>query len=556
MKPKLVIVVLLLVVLPTAALTLMAGRFLSHWEAVLERGLQDAAFGTLQGVAGRMNAGLDQDLDQVTGVLSECVARGAARSLFEEADTRVRGALPLVTQTYIFMNPWGFLYPPGAEDRIGRAAGFVAPEQEKLVQTLRREIATASAAGAVLRFMVDDEYYCFKELPGSNGLYAGFRVDAGQWARRLSQALRMTSGRHVALIAEGPGLSISSLDNRQPGEVVLTDSLGQALIADEGEAAHQEVLAQVRLRAPFEHVVLKALLRSREELRQTGFLQARLFGWGIALLAMGIVAGAWVVLREAALEIKRAGTRSEYMMGLSHDLRTPLSAMRVLAESLQLGTVADPAKQKQFLGALVKECDRLSQMVERVLFFVRFGQGALVYRPKRLDLGARVSEAVERFRALMPAAAGRGLDTVIQLRMEKDLPEVCGDETALAQVVFNLLDNAFKYGRSPRVAGAEAAVAKLDVTVDCVICRRRAWGRRRSWVRIAVRDQGPGLSRRERLKVFGRFYRTPSAWSANASGAGLGLALCRHVVVAHGGWITVGSAPGQGCTFSVFLPAA
>jgi two-component system phosphate regulon sensor histidine kinase PhoR len=119
----------------------------------------------------------------------------------------------------------------------------------------------------------------------------------------------------------------------------------------------------------------------------------------------------------------------------------------------------------------------------------------------------------------------------------------------LTQVLLNLLDNAVKYGRS-----ADGAV-DVRVWVDAVAVRRWRVLPRRRWVRIAVRDAGPGLSRRDLRRVFRRFYRGAGAQALNVSGTGLGLAVCRHVVRAHGGWIGASSAPGQGSTFSVYLPA-
>jgi signal transduction histidine kinase len=558
MKARLLPTLLVLVVLPTAVLTLMAGRALHNWEAVLDRRLHDAALNTLHGISSRMNAGLDQDLGLVAEAVSECVARGASPALLEERSGRLRETHPLVAQIYLFMNPWGFLHPPAPASAAEESGGSSASsEDEPLLLALRRAIATGAATEKGLRFTLNDVSYAFAELPASRGLYAGFRINADAWTDRLLQALRSLPRGGVVVVAEGAGLSRSYDGRHDSGSVVLSDGFGEPAIVDDWNAGNEETLSQVRLRAPFDHVRLAAVLRNREELHQAGAVQARLLGWGIALLAAGIVGGAWIVLLQAAREIERAKTRSEFIMGLSHDLRTPISAMKVMAESLYLNTVTDPGKQKQFLGALVKESDRLNQMVERVLFLVRFGQGALDYGPRPLDPAALVSSAVEGFRDLIPAqGAGAVRGPLIRFQAARDLPPIMGDESALAQVMFNLLDNAARYGRridrEPATCGRPAS--EIDVEVDAVTRPRRAWDRRRRWVRIAVRDYGEGLSAKERRRVFNRFYRAPGAREKNVSGAGLGLALCRHVARSHGGWIEVSSPPAEGCTFAVFLP--
>jgi len=550
-KGKLILLVLLLVVLPTAILTLMAGLALRDWEAVVQQRLRDSAYSVLQGVASRLNSALDREAEEVAAAMADAVARGAAVAALDEVNGRVCEARPLVAQTYLFMNPWGFLYPP--ELAAARQDGDAAlTADDALPVALRREIASGREGQSDYRFRAGEDRYCFRALP-TGALYVGFRVRREEWQRRLWQAVRSASSGGLAVLAEGPGLAgVAEAGREAAGGVLLSDSFGvqeprPAAEAD-GEVAGGQPLAETRLRPPCEETRLYALLRNPDEAWMAGARRGRLVGWGVALLAAGILAGAWLVLREATREIERVRARSDFVMGLSHDLRTPVSGMKVLAESLYLDTVTDPEKRKRFLGAIVRECERLNQMVERVLFFVRFGQGALAYGSQPLDAGALVAEAVQRFCAL---AADSGA-AAVRLETEAGAPRVRGDESALAQVVFNLLDNAAKYGRPEK----GDAPCETRVTVDTVTRRRRPWSRRRRWVRLGVHDRGPGLTAREARRIFSRFYRTPSARRRNVSGAGLGLALCRHVAAAHGGWIEVRSRPGMGSSFFVFLPAA
>ena len=255
-----------------------------------------------------------------------------------------------------------------------------------------------------------------------------------------------------------------------------------------------------------------------------------------------------IALSRAKIAFEQAAHRREEMVqDVAHDLRTPLASMRMLAESLANGNVR-AKEQPRFLNTIVSECDRLSRLIERVLYLVRYGQGALVYCQRDIDMGALVQRAV----AELKAYAGS-----LQLRVAPDLPDVRGDRAALDQVVLNLLDNAVKYGRKPEDEQGERNQAqvkgRVEITIEPIERGRWSWSRRATWVRLSVRDFGMGIAPGEQRKIFHRFYRSARAHDRNVSGVGLGLALCRHVVHSHGGWIEVVSQIGEGTTFSVYL---
>jgi len=265
------------------------------------------------------------------------------------------------------------------------------------------------------------------------------------------------------------------------------------------------------------------------------------------LLAAAVCVGGWIVLREAATEIRKARSRSEFVAGVSHDLRTPVASMKMLAETLYLGRVAETEKQRKFAGTIVQECDRLSHLIERVLFFVRFGQDALVYSRREVDPGELVRWSVKAFLSRFEGpSVGTGPD--VSVDTAPGLPDVRADESAMSQVILNLLDNAQKYSPGERRP-------RIDVAVNTVGGNHWIPGKRREWVCITVRDYGIGMDRETLTRIFRRFYRGSSAVEDNISGVGLGLALCRHVIRAHGGRIDVESVPGEGSTFRVLLPA-
>jgi signal transduction histidine kinase len=335
---------------------------------------------------------------------------------------------------------------------------------------------------------------------------------------------------------------------------------------DATSARDGPLLAERRLTAPLERVTSMAYPADSRAFSANVRLQARLYGWGGLVLLCSVVVGGWLVWREAANEIRAARERSEFAAAVSHDLRTPLSSMRMLAESLYLGRIQDEDKRQRFLGTILKESDRLSRLTDRALYFIRFGQGALRYRFTEGDLAGLVRDVVETFATGIGGRiieretdnGGRGREALrrlplslndgsvgeqgggneewtITLTISRDLPPVCFDAGAMEQVVFNLLDNAAKYSRNDR---------RIEVEV--------AWEPRRGQVLIVVTDHGMGITPTDLRRIFRAYQR--GGGSVNTAGLGLGLALCQDIVKAHRGRIQVKSEVGCGSTFTVVLP--
>jgi len=680
MRTSLILITLLLVILPAAVLSLMASRALRHRELIFEHALETGAANAVQAVADRMNGYLEDDMERVVGAMIELLAGSGQLPELEAAACSARDSGALIGQIYLFMNPWGLVYPrekgesetegpkdqptsrhsiiestlrPGSRLRSGKqnfvgqagqaneridhmAARGAVEHRELLIAALRREIASARSTSGAIRVTVDNSSYCFSMLKERKGLYVGYEVDPDKFAVQLAGELARGSVGGLALLAKGPGLTIPGSERPGAGEVIVSDSLnssGEVRWSTETFSGEKErMLAEARLASPLDFVKIVACVRDIEEVRRAGELRSRLNAWGILVLAGGIVLGAWAVLWAASSEIRKARSRSDFVVGVSHDLRTPLSSMKMLADSLHLGHVQAPEKRKEFIGTIVRECERLNQLIDRVLFFVRFGQDALAYELRETDAARLVESAVQAFRARFgaardsrgdressgdpgvlrqpvteedrqnprknapnqntlrehgagPAQKGRkgmgeaalysriipinstsdNVDSTshgpppsmprferrVNSDVEPDLPKVRVDEGAITQVILNLLDNASKYGGKGGTAGVRGGV---DVLARRVARRRWKLMPEREWVEICVRDYGAGIRRGQLRKVFRRFYRTPAARHGNVSGVGLGLALCRHVAKAHGGWMSARSVLGQGSAFSVFLP--
>ncbi len=259
---------------------------------------------------------------------------------------------------------------------------------------------------------------------------------------------------------------------------------------------------------------------------------ALVIGWGAGLLVLVLLGGTWLMYRLGLRQIALVAQQQAFVSAVSHELRTPLTSIRLYAEMLRAG-FADEARRGLYYRYIQEESERLSRLIANVLALSRIGRDALQVRPQPVDLasliglvGEKVASQVERagFRLVVDCA----LDAAVQ-----------ADPDACVQVLLNLVDNALKFA-----AGA------AEKTVE-VRCSRPRPG----WVRIAVRDHGPGVARESRARIFELFYRGAEATAGAIPGTGIGLALVERLIRAMGGRVEVAEAA-PGAEFRIELPAA
>jgi len=233
-----------------------------------------------------------------------------------------------------------------------------------------------------------------------------------------------------------------------------------------------------------------------------------------------------VVVRDLT-EVRRAeAVRRDFVANVSHELRTPLASVRAMAEALLDGGLEDPLLAQRFLGQIVQEVDRLSRLTQDLLDFSALESGAVQLRMEPLRAAEILEEVARRFG---PVAERKG----IRLEVEGD-GAVFGDRDRLVQALGNLVDNALKFtppGGEVRVAAEEA--------VETVV--------------LAVEDTGPGIPPHHLPRVFERFYRVDPSRARQSGGAGLGLAITKHIALGHGGRVEAANRPGGGCRFTIAL---
>ncbi|MFM1874230.1 MAG: hypothetical protein RL398_3652 [Planctomycetota bacterium] len=252
------------------------------------------------------------------------------------------------------------------------------------------------------------------------------------------------------------------------------------------------------------------------------------FVWGGVLLALGTLA---VTLRAA---LSYGDRRARFASAVTHELRTPLTTFRMYGEMLADGIVTDPQAQREYLHTLRSEADRLSRVVENVLSWSRLEQGRFAARRDRVTVG----ELLERLRpVLVRRLADAGGELVVDLRAELAAVVVATDEDAVAQILFNLVDNAAKYA-----SGAEDRRVHLELE-----------GRGRV-LALRVRDHGPGVALAMRERIFAPFDRGSVPLAENdRPGVGLGLALARGLAKDLGGSLRLVPAE-RGACFELCLP--
>jgi signal transduction histidine kinase len=264
-----------------------------------------------------------------------------------------------------------------------------------------------------------------------------------------------------------------------------------------------------------------------EALGQKFLVTSALIIGGLSLLLAG---GVWLTYRNVAKEMALAKLKSDFVANVSHELRTPLSLIRLYAETLEMGRLTSPEKYQEYFRIIRKESERLSALINNILDFSRIEAGRKEYSFRETNLAELVRSTLESYRFQIEQNG-----FTLGGNIADDLPLVNVDREAIARSLLNLINNALKY------SGNEKYLAVNLYGTD-------------GTAKLEVIDRGIGIPRGEQPKIFEKFYRVGDPLVHNTKGSGLGLALVRHIVQAHGGQIWVESTPGQGSKFTIALP--
>ena len=257
--------------------------------------------------------------------------------------------------------------------------------------------------------------------------------------------------------------------------------------------------------------------------------------FAIAGLLSGILgltlAGGLLVLRQAMRkEMNLSRMKTEFVANVSHELKTPLSLIKLCSETLQFDRVQGEEKRQEYFKVINRESDRLGHLIGNVLNFSRIDAGKKNYDLKKTDLAPVLNQTLDAYFLQITEQ-----DFSCTRDIPASLPAVLADEEAVAQAFINLLQNAVRY--SPE---------KGDLTV-------RGWSDGR-FLLVSIADNGIGIAEEEQQRIWDDYYRTAEARALGTRGSGLGLSLVSHIMRAHGGETRLRSKPGEGSEFTLAFP--
>ena len=323
---------------------------------------------------------------------------------------------------------------------------------------------------------------------------------------------------------------------RMYGGLESTRHLAISIFDDDGhevahvrEASSRHTTRAVPMTGPFEgyHVRVSATLTSPVAFADRLVVIEVAF---IALLTLVMLGSTFVGARYIFRQVELVNAKTSFVSNVTHELKTPIAVIKLAVETLELGRYRTEEERDKYLRTIMRESDRLTQLIDNILDFSRLEAGQRTLNLTPVDVRDVVHSAMEGFR-LRLEDAGFHYET----QLPDTLPQVLGDSRALLHCLLNLLDNAVKYSRE-----------RKDVRVVV--------GTREGMVTLAVTDQGIGIPPEEQERIFEKFTRAESGLVHNVKGAGLGLSLVEMLVRAHHGRVDVDSTPGNGSTFTILLP--
>ncbi len=281
--------------------------------------------------------------------------------------------------------------------------------------------------------------------------------------------------------------------------------------------------------------LIKKALATNETVRSelvVGSVRTRSFSVTVApIRSNGAAAGAVMVLHDITELRRLERARRDFVANVSHEFKTPLTAIQGFAETLLGGALDDDVNNRRFLEIIREHALRLERLTNDLLMLAQIEAGKLQLDLRPVQIADVAAACVETIR--LKADPKR---LVVRTEFGPDLPPVMADARLLQEVLQNLLDNAVRYSTPGGCISIGAARCGTQVE-------------------IAVSDTGIGIPRSEQERIFERFYRTDTARSRESGGTGLGLSIVRHLVEAHGGRILVESELGRGSTFRIYLPS-
>jgi signal transduction histidine kinase len=360
--------------------------------------------------------------------------------------------------------------------------------------------------------------------------YSGSRLYLLCWVEPATSELRYGAEVEMATL-------IANLLYALPSELPTGQAI--ALVDGNGRIVHQRgipvdaelpTLASVPLNSALPHWQVTAYAQPSQTAAAAHDAFTVLAGVLVTIFVAAIITGGSLLLRQAHRDAQDAQRKTSFVSNVSHELKTPLTTIRMYAELVGEGRVHDDSKKRRYLDVIVKESQRLTRLVNNVLDFSRLEQRRKKYRPERLDLAGELVDVIARH-AVRFRDAG--------MTVNQDIPPhacpIHADRDSLEQSILNILDNAIKYASS----GGRLAVRVEDTGTA---------------YRVHFCDRGPGVPPAHTTRIFEQFHRGDDSLTATQPGCGLGLSISRGLLRDQGGDLSYRPAPGGGACFTITLP--
>jgi two-component system, OmpR family, phosphate regulon sensor histidine kinase PhoR len=337
--------------------------------------------------------------------------------------------------------------------------------------------------------------------------------------RNLSSAILGSMLEGVAVVSASERLLFANRGFAEILELDVPPQSGRALV---------EIVRQTELIEAVRRVLAGAPRVEAEII--TGTLRQHFFAATVAAVRAGETSGAVIVLHDITELRKLERVRRDFVANVSHEFKTPLTAIQGFAETLLADAVDDPQNRGRFLGIILEHSRRLARLTDDLLKLSKMDAD-------RLELEIRCLSVSQLIESCLETAQHRAAekDIRISVNIAEHLPEIAGDRRQLAEVLQNLLDNATQY----TLPGGQIMVSAETTDAEVI---------------FTVSDTGIGIPQADQPRIFERFYRVDAARSREVGGTGLGLAIAKHLVEAHGGRIWVESEVGQGSQFHFSVP--
>lgn len=462
--------------------------------------------------------------DKTTAPLKKSLAQMPAKSGQGELQLRTTPSdnfnqVELSKQEMVLRN----VEPQRVPDEFNR----VAASQLNAAMADFRELTTGTDEGVITRFVQDRLEIIFWIRPAQAAdMIFGCLVQAADlrelWSNAFPQAWATSSTNWVSRGDKAPEFILALLDDKaRPVATQPSGAVGR-------DWKHPFVASEIGEALP--HWEAALYLGRPEQLQESARLVRKTLVFMIASALVTIVLGGWLVAADVRRKLALAQQKTDFVSNVSHELKTPLTSIRMFAELMQNGRGDSTAKHPQYLRIIMVEAERLTRLINNVLDFARLERKQKQFDKRPLDLHAVVERTWEGHALHLQES---GFTTGWQAA-PGPYP-VIGDEDALAQILVNLLSNAEKY------AGEHKEV-ELQTYLDS------------GYACVSVLDRGLGVPAGDERKIFESFYRAHDSLSSGIQGSGLGLTLAQQLAREHGGEIIYQPRDGGGSNFTLRVP--